>query len=72
MSGAGTSLKPAKVGYTSPAMGDEDPEDRKEAAWITLCHAEGWVCRVCGFVPERGQRFADNLCDDCRKIVRNE
>jgi hypothetical protein len=36
------------VGYTSPDMGDEDPEDRKDAAWITLCHAEGWVCRVCG------------------------
>jgi len=27
---------------------------------------------VCGSVPERGQRFTDNLCDDCRKIVRNE
>jgi hypothetical protein len=32
----------------------------------------GWVCRICGAVPERGQQFTDNLCDDCRKIARNE
>jgi hypothetical protein len=62
----------AKPRYTSHAMGDEDAESRKDEAWATLCQAEGWACRVCGCVPERGQRFADNLCDDCRKIVRNE
>jgi len=22
--------------------------------------------------PERGRRFTDNLCEDCRKIVRSE
>src|SRR5580704_16789820 len=45
-------------------MGDEDPESKKDEAWATLCQAEGWACRVCGSVPERGHRFADNLCDD--------
>ena len=24
------------------------------------------------WVPKTGQRFKDDLCDDCRKIVRNE
>jgi len=33
---------------------------------------EWMVCRICEAVPERGQQFADNLCDDCRKIARNE
>jgi hypothetical protein len=50
----------------------DDSERKKDEAWANLCRAEGWVCRVCGSVPERGQRFTDNLCDDCRKIVRNE
>jgi len=50
----------------------DDSERKKDEAWANLCRAEGWVCRVCGSVPERGQRFDDNLCDDCRKIVRNE
>jgi hypothetical protein len=49
-----------------------DSENKKDEAWANLCLAEGWVCRVCGSVPERGQRFTNDLCDDCRKIVRNE
>ena len=56
----------------SHVVNTDDPERKKDAAWANLCRAEGWVCRVCGSVPERGQRFMDNLCDDCRKIVRNE
>jgi hypothetical protein len=56
----------------SHVVSTDDSERKKDEAWANLCRAEGWVCRVCGSVPERGQRFTDNLCDDCRKIVRNE
>jgi len=56
----------------SHIVSTDDSESKKDEAWATLCQAEGWVCRVCGSVPGRGQRFEDNLCDDCRKIVRNE
>jgi hypothetical protein len=54
------------------SVSTDDFERKKDAAWANLCRAEGWVCRVCGSVPERGQRFTHDLCDDCRKIVRNE
>jgi len=50
----------------------EDSERKKEETWANVCRAEGWVCRVCGSTPEQGQRFKDNLCDDCIKFVRNE
>jgi len=50
----------------------DNSERKKDEAWANLCRAEGWVYRVCGSVPERGQRFTNDLCDDCRKIVRNE
>jgi hypothetical protein len=43
----------------------DDSESKKDEVWATLCQAEGWVCRVCGSVPERGQRFTDKLCEDC-------
>ena len=57
--------------YTSTVVSSE-AEGEKDKAWESLCRAEGWVCRICGAVPERGQQFTDNLCDDCRKIARNE
>lgn len=56
----------------SHVVNTDDSERKKDEAWVNLCRAEGWACRVCGSIPERGQRFPDDLCDDCRKIVRNE
>lgn len=50
----------------------DDAEREKDEVWTNLCRESGWVCRICEAVPERGQQFADNLCDDCRKIARNE
>ena len=50
----------------------EDLEREKEKAWGSLCHESGRVCRICGQLPERGQQFVENLCDDCRKMTRNE
>jgi len=56
----------------SNVVSTNDNESKKDEAWANLCVAEGWVCRACGSAPERGQRFTKNICDDCRKIVRNE
>jgi hypothetical protein len=56
--------------YSLPVT--EDAEREKDKAWTNLCRESGWVCRICGAVPQRGQQFTDNLCDDCRKIARNE
>jgi hypothetical protein len=50
----------------------DDAEREKDRVWANLCRESAWVCRICGAVPERGQRFTDDLCDDCRKIARNE
>ena len=50
----------------------DDAERQKDKAWANLCRESGWVCRICGAVPERGQHFTDDLCGDCRKIARNE
>lgn len=49
-----------------------DAEHEKDQVWANLCRENAWVCRICGAVPERGQQFTDDLCDDCRKIARNE
>jgi hypothetical protein len=49
-----------------------DAKGDLDRAWTNLCLDSGWVCRICGAVPQRDQRFPDNLCDDCRKMVRNE
>jgi len=50
----------------------KDPERETDKAWAVICHESGWVCRICGEVPERGLQFVENLCDDCRKMTRNE
>jgi hypothetical protein len=50
----------------------EDAEHDKDRVWANLCRENAWVCRICGAVPERGKQFTDDLCDDCRKIARNE
>ena len=54
------------------ATDPENLERQKDRAWESLCRQNGWECRICGAVPERGLQFTDNLCDDCRKIMRNE
>ena len=51
---------------------DGRAEREKDNRWTNLCRESGWVCRICGAVPEHGQQFTDDLCDDCRKIARNE
>jgi hypothetical protein len=50
----------------------DDAEHEKGKIWADLCRESGWVCPICGAVPEPGQQFRDKLCDDCRKIARNE
>jgi hypothetical protein len=50
----------------------DDAEREKDRIWANLCRESGWLCRICGAVPEHGQQFTDDLCDDCRKIARNE
>ena len=42
-------------------MVSSDAKGERDKAWESLCRAEGWVCRICGGVPERGQHFTDNL-----------
>ena len=34
-----------------------DLEHEKDAAWTKLCTENGWICRICGAVPERGSDF---------------
>ena len=51
---------------------DAAAERERNKTWADLCRTEGWVCKFCGAIPERGQQFNENLCDDCRKIARNE
>jgi hypothetical protein len=53
-------------------MGIDDAERLKDEAWAKLCHESGWVCKICGAVPERGQRFDDDVCGDCRLIIRSQ
>ena len=60
------------IGFGLPHFMQDDTEHKKDAAWANVCRENGWLCRICGAVPEQGLQFADNLCDDCRKIVRNE
>jgi hypothetical protein len=45
---------------------------KQDQVWTNLCRDRGWVCRICGAMPERGQQLTYDLCDDCRKIARNE
>jgi hypothetical protein len=60
LKGTGTEWGQAELSHV---MSTDDSESEKDKAWANVCRAEGWVCRVCGSVPERGQRFQDNLCD---------
>ena len=53
-------------------METDDRDSQKDDAWAKLCEESKWVCRVCGAVPERGQRFDSDLCGDCQKMLRNE
>ena len=50
----------------------DNAEREKGKVGENLCRESGLVCRICGAVPEHGQQFTDDLCDDCRKIARNE
>ena len=50
----------------------DNAEREKGKVWANPCRESGLVCRICGAVPEHGQQFTDDLCDDCRKIARNE
>jgi len=62
----------------SPTWGGRDnkvsgkSEKIREATWADLCRRNGWVCKVCGAVPELGKRFDGDLCDDCRLQLKNE
>ena len=60
----------ARTGAILLRVKDEDQE--KEKIWANLCRENAWVCRICGAVPELRVQFKDDLCDDCRKLARNE
>jgi len=47
-------------------------ERDKVTAWARLCQESGWVCKVCGAIPEVGKRFDRDLCDDCKLRMKNE
>jgi len=51
---------------------DLDHERAADKAWAVVCQESGWVCRLCGEIPARGVQFEDGICDDCRKMTRNE
>jgi len=56
----------------APMSTDDAAERERNKTLADLCRAEGWVCKFCGAIPECDQQFTENLCDDCRKIARNE
>jgi len=43
-----------------------ESEKLKESTWKELCRQYGWLCKMCGAVPELGKQFEDNLCDNCK------
>ena len=53
-------------------MNESNSEKLRDATWGELCREYGWVCKVCGTAPQLGERFEDNLCDDCRLQLKNE
>ena len=57
--------------FGSVGMDNEDVDREKDKAWDALCRESGWECRICGTVPECGERFENSLCDDCRKMTHN-
>lgn len=46
-------------------------EAERQLAWEKLCDENDWHCRICGALPELGQQFDNNLCDDCRFSLKN-
>jgi hypothetical protein len=59
--------------YFAPVGTDDTERARtRDAAWHRVCQENGWVCRICGAVPDVGHLFETELCDDCRKMARNE
>jgi hypothetical protein len=44
----------------------------RETAWADLCRQRGWVCEICGAVPELGKKFEDDICDECRLRLKIE
>ena len=46
-------------------------ESARQLAWRELCVENGWSCRICGALPELGQQFENNLCEDCKISLRN-
>ena len=53
-------------------MSAGDSERDKRTAWENLCLESGWVCKLCGAIPDIGKRFDGDLCDDCKLSVKNE
>jgi len=53
-------------------MSASDLERDKQTAWAKLCYENACVCKVCGAVPEVGQRLERDLCDDCKLRIKNE
>ena len=53
----------------APAANASDPA--KQLAWQQLCEENGWRCRICGGLPEIGQQFENNVCEDCKISLRN-
>jgi len=43
----------------------------KQVAWEKLCEEKGWSCRICGALPDLGQQFENNLCEDCKLSLGN-
>jgi len=50
----------------------KEPERESDRVWAAMCQAEGWVCKLCGAVPECGTRFDGDLCDDCKLRLKIE
>jgi len=58
-------------GKSQDTAGAKPPDAAKQLAWQQLCEENGWRCRICGAVPELGQQFENNICEDCKISLRN-
>jgi hypothetical protein len=54
------------------AVNTERSMDNSDPVWAEMCRAEGWLCKLCGAVPEYAKRFERELCDDCKLQLKNE